>query len=215
MHIIFFKIFHFNWFEWYIIHVIFFRFFKDGLNCSISTDDPGIMLITIFDDYTEVKNRMGLSIKNIQQMVNVHSNPIPTRPPQPCPTRNPNIKILLEPQCSQIVLSSRFWKVRADFKIGIIICQIQSRLRNKKSVQNKKRCNRRKYLKILNKIRIHNFSVFSSARVSREPLSNLSFSLKKRKKITLSRCIFDDSLLFWYRYIFNLLNWNLLSLRLQ
>lgn len=44
------------------------RFFKDGLNCSISTDDPGIMLITIFDDYTEVKNRMGLSIKNIQQM---------------------------------------------------------------------------------------------------------------------------------------------------
>ena len=150
----------------------YFRFFKDGLNCSISTDDPGIMLITIFDDYTEVKNRMGLSIKNIQQMVDTDFNPVPTLcPPNPNPLPAgyrliyPNsglkYKIVLEPQCSQIVLSSRFWKVRADFKIGIIICQIQSRLRNKKSVQNKKRCNRRKYLKILNKIRIHNFLVFS------------------------------------------------------
>ena len=43
------------------------------------------MLITIFDDYTEVKNRMGLSIKNIQQMVDTDFNPVPTL----C-TPNPN-----------------------------------------------------------------------------------------------------------------------------
>ena len=128
-----------------ILNLNYFRFFKDGLNCSISTDDPGIMLITIFDDYTEVKNRMGLSIKNIQQMVDTDFNPVPALcPPNPIPAGcwfiypNSGLKILLEPQCSQIVLSSRFWKVRADFKIGIIICQIQSRLRNKKVFKIKK-----------------------------------------------------------------------------
>ena len=69
-----------------ILNLNYFRFFKDGLNCSISTDDPGIMLITIFDDYTEVKNRMGLSIKNIQQMVDTDFNPVPALcPPNPIP----------------------------------------------------------------------------------------------------------------------------------
>ena len=67
----------------YSIIVYYFRFFKDGLNCSISTDDPGIMLITIFDDYTEVKNRMGLSIKNIQQMVNTQPSSHPNLNPRP------------------------------------------------------------------------------------------------------------------------------------
>ena len=91
MHIQNFKIYHFNWFEccikvYYILNLNYFRFFKDGLNCSISTDDPGIMLITIFDDYTEVKNRMGLSIKNIQQMVDTDFNPAPTLCP---PNQNP------------------------------------------------------------------------------------------------------------------------------
>ena len=45
-----------------------------------------------------------------------------------------------------------------------------------KSVQNKKRCNRRKYLKILNKIRIHNVSVFLSLVLP--PFVSPSFNLK-------------------------------------
>ena len=74
------------------------------------------MLITIFDDYTEVKNRMGLSIKNIQQMVNTQPSFHPNLNPRPTHNRLTGIFYLkfgtqiirLEPQCSQIVLSSRF-----------------------------------------------------------------------------------------------------------
>ena len=46
-----------------------FRFQKEGLNCSVSTDDPGIMITTLLTDYHIVTDEMGLSIADLKDMV--------------------------------------------------------------------------------------------------------------------------------------------------
>ena len=45
------------------------RFQKEGLNCSVSTDDPGIMITTLLTDYHIVTDEMGLSVSDLKEMV--------------------------------------------------------------------------------------------------------------------------------------------------
>ena len=51
-----------------------FRFQKEGLNCSVSTDDPGIMITTLLTDYHIVTDEMGLSIADLKDMVSKQKN---------------------------------------------------------------------------------------------------------------------------------------------
>lgn len=44
------------------------RFQKEGINCSVSTDDPGIMITTLLTDYHIVTDEMGLSISDLKDM---------------------------------------------------------------------------------------------------------------------------------------------------
>lgn len=44
------------------------RFQKEGLNCSVSTDDPGIMITTLLTDYHIATDEMGLSIADLKDM---------------------------------------------------------------------------------------------------------------------------------------------------
>ena len=46
----------------------FFRFARDKLNCSLSTDDPGVMLTTLLDDYQLVAD-FGVSENTLKIMV--------------------------------------------------------------------------------------------------------------------------------------------------
>ena len=56
---------------YYSLILINFRFQKEGLNCSVSSDDPGIMITTLLTDYHIVTDEMGLSIADLKDMVSI------------------------------------------------------------------------------------------------------------------------------------------------
>ena len=46
-----------------------FRFVRDGINCSISTDDPGFMLTTLISDYAVCADDFGINEDALKIMV--------------------------------------------------------------------------------------------------------------------------------------------------
>ena len=49
--------------------MLLFRFVRDGMNTSISTDDPGLMLTTLLSDYSLASEKFGFSEEDLKNLV--------------------------------------------------------------------------------------------------------------------------------------------------